>query len=85
MRLVPIEFAKPGNCLGKTIFDDDGRVLLREGVVLTETFLIRIRRLQLYSIYIIDEYMDFTAHEVGSIVSLVNQLDIVIENIEYVI
>jgi HD-GYP domain-containing protein (c-di-GMP phosphodiesterase class II) len=56
MRLVPTEFAKPGDCLAKAIFDNDGRVLLREGVVLTDFFLVRIKRIQIYSIYISDEY-----------------------------
>ena len=58
MRLVPIEFAKPGDCLAKTIFDNDGRVLLREGVTLTDIFLVRIKRLQIYSLYITDEYSE---------------------------
>jgi len=64
MRLVPIEFAKPGDCLAKTIFDDDGRILLREGVVLTDIFLIRIKRLQIYSIYISDEYSEVIIEDV---------------------
>ena len=64
MRLIPIEFAKPGNCLAKTIFDNDGRVLLREGVVLTEAFLTRITGLQIYSIYISDEYSDIIIDDV---------------------
>lgn len=64
MRLVPIEFAKPGNCLAKTIFDNDGRPLLREGVILTENFLVRIKRSQIYSIYINDEYSETVIEDV---------------------
>lgn len=64
MRLVPIEFAKPGDCLAKTIFDNDGRILLREGVALTEAFLVRIRRLQIYSIYINDQYSETMIEDV---------------------
>ncbi|MCB2290387.1 HD-GYP domain-containing protein [Clostridium sp. CS001] len=64
MRLVPIEVAKPGDCLAKTIFDDDGRVLLREGVALTDAFLIRIKRLQIFSIYINDEYSETIIEDV---------------------
>nr|WP_291635292.1 HD-GYP domain-containing protein [Clostridium sp.]MBK5236090.1 HD-GYP domain-containing protein [Clostridium sp.] len=64
MRLVPIEFAMPGNCLAKTIFDNDERVLLREGVILTEFFLTRIKRLQIYSIYINDEYSNAVIEDV---------------------
>ena len=64
MRLVPIEFAKPGDYLAKTIFNDDGRVLLREGVVLTDKFLSRIRELQIFSIYIGDEYSNIIIEDV---------------------
>ena len=64
MRLVPIEFAKPGNSLAKTIFDNDGRVLLREGVVLTEIFLVRIKRLQIHSVYISDEYSEIVIEDI---------------------
>ncbi|MGV8981170.1 HD-GYP domain-containing protein [Clostridium sp.] len=64
MRLVPIEFAKPGNFLAKTIFDNDGRILLREGVVLTEIFLMRIKRLQICSVYISDEYSEIIIEDV---------------------
>jgi len=64
MRLIPIEFAKPGNFLAKTIYDNDGRVLLREGVTLTEIFLIKIKQLQIYSIYISDEYSDIIIEDV---------------------
>ncbi|MGH4122785.1 MAG: HD-GYP domain-containing protein [Clostridium sp.] len=64
MRLVPIEFAKPGNFLAKTIFDNDGRILLREGVTLTEKFLLRIKGLQIYSVYINDEYSETIIEDV---------------------
>lgn len=58
MRVVPIECVKPGHILAKTIFDNDGRVLLREGVPLTENFIKRIKHLQIYSIYITDTYSE---------------------------
>jgi len=64
MRLIPIEFAKPGNYLAKTIYDNDGRILLREGVVLTEVFLTRIIGLQIYSIYISDGYSNIIIDDV---------------------
>ncbi|MGH4051768.1 MAG: HD-GYP domain-containing protein [Clostridium sp.] len=56
MRLVPIQCVKPGTYLAKTIFDNDGRILLRDGIALTDNFLKRIKQLQIYSIYITDEY-----------------------------
>ncbi|MBU3187087.1 HD-GYP domain-containing protein [Clostridium estertheticum] len=64
MRLLPIEFAKPGDFLAKTIFDNDGRILLREGVALTDFYLTSIRRLQIFSIYISDEYNEAEIEDV---------------------
>ncbi|MFU0824470.1 HD-GYP domain-containing protein [Clostridium sp.] len=58
MRIVPIECVKDGCCLGKTIFDNDGRVLLREGVRLNSKLLKRVQNLGIYSIYITDEYSE---------------------------
>lgn len=58
MRLVPIECVREGSFLAKTIFDENERVLLREGVILTENLINRIKLIPLYSIYINDEYSD---------------------------
>ena len=58
MRLVPIECVKEGSFLAKTIFDDNGRILLREGASFSNTIIGRIKSLNIYSIYIIDEYSD---------------------------
>ncbi|MCM0649828.1 HD-GYP domain-containing protein [Clostridium swellfunianum] len=58
MRLVPIECVKEGSYLAKTIYDDEGRVLLREGVKLNEALIRRIKFIKIYSIYIHDEYSD---------------------------
>lgn len=58
MRLIPIECAVEGSFLAKTIFDDEGRILLKEGVQLTNTIIKRIKAIRIYSIYIIDQYSD---------------------------
>lgn len=58
MRLVPIESVKEGSFLAKSIFDDNGRILLREGVKLSDMIISRVRSLKIYSIYVIDEYSD---------------------------
>lgn len=58
MRLIPIECVKDGCYLAKTIFDDDGRALLREGVKLTDSLLKRIKDIHVYSLYIVDEYSE---------------------------
>lgn len=56
MRIVPIDCIKAGAFLGKTIFDDEGRALLKEGVTLSPSILSRIKLLNINYLYIIDEY-----------------------------
>lgn len=56
MRLVPIESVRENSLLGKNIYNSDGQILLRAGVVLTESRLKRIKALNFFSLYIVDEY-----------------------------
>lgn len=56
MRLIPIECVRESSCLGKTIYDDNGRILLKKGTKLTDAVIRKINDLQIYSIYINDEY-----------------------------
>lgn len=56
MRLVPAEAVPEGSYLAKTIYDNNGRVLLREGIQLTGLLIRRIQSIDIYSIYIQDEY-----------------------------
>ena len=56
MRLVPIECVKPNSVIGKTLYDIDGRVLVRSGLTLTEGIIDKIKNVNILSIYIIDEY-----------------------------
>ncbi|MDO5516741.1 MAG: HD-GYP domain-containing protein [Clostridium sp.] len=56
MRLVPIEYVRPNTVLGKTIYDLDGRLLLRAGVVLKEQTIEKIKEINILSIYISDKY-----------------------------
>jgi len=58
MRLVPIECVKEGSFLAKTIYDENERVLLREGVTLTANLIKRIKLIPVYSVYINDEYSE---------------------------
>lgn len=64
MRLVPIECVNDGSYLAKTIYDSEGRVLLREGIKLNEVLLRRIKHIKIFSIYINDEYSDNIIEEV---------------------
>lgn len=52
MRRVPLHSLKPGMKLGRPVFDSEGRILLREGVVLTERFIKRLKKLGIPSVYI---------------------------------
>ena len=56
MRLVPIESVKPNTVLGKTIYDIDGRLLLRAGVVLKEHTIEKIKEINILTIYVSDKY-----------------------------
>ncbi|MBV7274546.1 HD-GYP domain-containing protein [Clostridium thailandense] len=56
MRLVPIQYVKAGSFLAKSIYDDKGAVLLREGVKLTESYIRRVTQLGIFTMYINDEY-----------------------------
>ena len=58
MRLIPIESVRPNTALGKTLYDMEGRVLLRAGVVLSEMTIQKIKDINILSIYIIDTYSD---------------------------
>jgi len=55
MKLMSIVNVEAGDCLAKTILDDEGRILLKEGVLLTDFHLKRIRQIQIPSIYIEDK------------------------------
>lgn len=58
MRLVPIESARPNTVLGKTLYDTEGRVLLKAGVVLGEATIEKIKEINILSIYIVDQYSE---------------------------
>jgi HD-GYP domain-containing protein (c-di-GMP phosphodiesterase class II) len=56
VRLVPIENVKPNTVLGKSLYDVNGRILLRAGVVLRESTIAKIKEINILSIYIVDKY-----------------------------
>jgi HD-GYP domain-containing protein (c-di-GMP phosphodiesterase class II) len=56
MRLVPIECVKPNTIMGKTLYDYNGRVLVKAGVVLSQGIISKIKDINILSIYIVDEY-----------------------------
>ncbi|KZL92438.1 HD-GYP domain-containing protein [Clostridium magnum] len=64
MRLVPIQYVKAGSFLAKTIYDDRGTILLREGVQLTENYIKRVVQLGMFSMYINDEYSEKNVEDI---------------------
>jgi len=60
MRRIPLEYAKTGMKLGRSIIDSEGQVLLRMGVELEERYLVRLFELGIRNIYIRDELFDDT-------------------------
>ncbi|NLY43412.1 MAG: HD-GYP domain-containing protein [Clostridiaceae bacterium] len=58
MRLVPINCVKQDCFLGKTIYDDEGRVLLYKGTRITNNLIKRMKSIGIQSIYVIDEYSE---------------------------
>ncbi|MGL4773044.1 MAG: HD-GYP domain-containing protein [Clostridium sp.] len=58
MRLLPIECVRKNTYLGKTIYDNCGRILLKSGALLTDPLIKKIKQHEIYSIYIVDEYSE---------------------------
>lgn len=64
MRLIPIECVRTGSYLGRTIYDNEGRALLKAGAILTENIINTIKKLNIYSIYIVDEYSELEIEDI---------------------
>ncbi|RNB85830.1 HD-GYP domain-containing protein [Brevibacillus fluminis] len=58
MRLITLRECQPGAKLARTIYADNGAVLLAQGAVITEAMLERLVRLHIELIYIEDEWTD---------------------------
>ncbi|MGL5068725.1 MAG: HD-GYP domain-containing protein [Sarcina sp.] len=66
MRIIPIECIKENTFLARTLYDAEGRILLKEGTQLSASLLKRIKKQKIYSLYIIDEYSDKEINDVIS-------------------
>ncbi len=64
MRLVPISAVHEGNVLGQSLSDESGRILLRKGVKLSESFIRQLKTLGYDTLYIEDEYTEAEVDEV---------------------
>lgn len=64
MRLVPIQCVKENDKLAKDIYDNDGKLLLKSGMILRDSVIKKIKSLNIYSVYIIDQYSDNIIEEI---------------------
>ena len=55
MRYIGVKYLLPEQILGKSIFASDGRILLKEGVVLSTTLINQLDKLGISAVYIKDE------------------------------
>ncbi|WDC84461.1 hypothetical protein PL321_01255 [Caloramator sp. mosi_1] len=58
MRLVNIERVKPGDEIAQSILGSDGAILLREGVILTDTYIKRLKNIGVEFLYIKDAHLE---------------------------
>lgn len=64
MRNIPIEYAREGDILGKTLYNNMGSMLLKEGTMLTTYMIKKLRSFGYLSLIIKDEYSDEEIEEV---------------------
>ena len=64
MRLVPIECVRANSILAKSIYDNNGMVMLSKGVKLNSQVIEKIRELDIWSVYIEDEYSNVEIEDV---------------------
>lgn len=64
MRLVPIECVRENSILGKTIYDEEGRILLQSGTKLTRGIIETMISIKIFSLYIDDSYTEEEIEEI---------------------
>lgn len=70
MRIVSVSALEPNGIIGKTVYDEKGLPLLREGAEITPGFIMRLRQKNIPAVYVKDhlgeavEYSDVIDHEV---------------------
>ncbi len=65
MRLVPVNCVRHGTLLGKTLYNSTGSILLKKGIELNETLLLRLEENGVFLVYIDDGY---SQHEIKDII-----------------
>jgi HD-GYP domain-containing protein (c-di-GMP phosphodiesterase class II) len=88
MRLEFINRVKENDILGKSILTNDGSVLLRAGIALTELYISRLKKLGVLYVYVEDDRLDDVMVEDERLVKLkqiaMKNMDKIIKNIHAV-
>lgn len=88
MRLEFINRVKENDVLGKSILTNDGSVLLRAGIALTELYISRLKKLGVLYVYVEDDRLDDVMVEDERLVKLkqvaMKNMDKIIKNIHAV-
>ncbi|WP_313800181.1 HD-GYP domain-containing protein [Cytobacillus sp.] len=58
MRLIKLDGCKTGTRLGKSIYQENGRVLLKKGTYLTESLIRKLMNFNVFTVYVEDEMSD---------------------------
>lgn len=67
MRRIPLEDLKAGDIIGQPLYDDQGRILLKAGIAITDRLIEKIATMQIQSVYIADSEKDIgSLHDVIS-------------------
>lgn len=64
MRKIPIEYAKEGDILGRTLYNNSGNMLVKEEAILYESSIKKLKSLGCLSIYIKDRYTEEIIEEI---------------------
>lgn len=64
MRKIPIEYSKEGDILGRTLYNNFGNILLKEGVILNRNTINKLKSIGCLSLYIQDRYTEETIEEI---------------------
>lgn len=58
MRLIGVVNAKPGDILGQTILSNNGSIMLKENVILTERYINKLHKIGIRYVYIHEEMLE---------------------------
>lgn len=64
MRKIPIEYAREGDILGKTLYNSFAGMLLRKDTKLTQRIIVKLKEYGYYSLYIKDKYTEKEVEEI---------------------